>query len=111
MSYLHPPRVPGLMRSVDASTSTGPGTSFSVSPATRVAMQVVRPTTAAVATSVTVQGSMDGTNWVNLGAAQTFQTIGSSIYVSTGVYLVAAVRANVNAHTAVGPITVNLLTG
>lgn len=88
-------------------TSTGASAGYSLpAGATLAAMQVTRASTAAVATSVTLQGSLDGANWFNLGAAQTFQSTGVSIYVSTGSYATGWLRANVGAHSATGPISV-----
>lgn len=80
------------MISVAASTATGAGTSFPLdSPANLVAMQVVRPTNSTC--TVRIEGSIAGDTWVTLGAAQNFSSTGSTIYVSTGTYLVGKVRA------------------
>lgn len=91
-------------------TSTGPSASYTLShPSEKVAMQVTRTSTAAVATAVTLQGSIDGNNWISLGAQQTYSSTGTSIYVSTGNYLVGQIRANIDAHTATGAISVETI--
>jgi hypothetical protein len=95
------------MASVVNTTSTGPGTSFGIPTSDAVAISTVRTSTAAVATSVQAQGSLDGTNWYSLGAAQTYQTTGVTVYLTTGAFLTNFVRVNVGAHTATGPISVD----
>lgn len=82
------------MISVPASTATGPGTAFSLDrPAGTVAMEVVRPV--ASTATVRIEGSISGDSWVTLGAAQNFSSTGTTIYVSTGTFVVGWVRANV----------------
>lgn len=110
MSYVRSPSQSSPVVSLDATTSTGPGAAYGVPPTQLVATQVTRASTAAVATTVTVQGSIDGTNWFALGAQQSYTSTGSSVYVSTGTYLVSHVRANIGAHTATGPVTATILT-
>lgn len=91
-------------------TSTGPSASYTLShPSDLVAMQVTRTSTAAVATTVTLQGSIDGNNWVSLGAQQSYTSTGTSIYVSTGTYLVGQIRVTVGAHSATGAISVETI--
>lgn len=99
----------GSALSVDDTTSTGPGAATSVVPSDQVAISTLRTSTAAVATAVQAQGSLDGANWFPLGAAQSYQTTGVTVYLTTGAYLVTHVRANVNAHSATGPISVNIV--
>lgn len=94
------------MTSIDDTTSTGPGQSFDVPPVDTVAISTVRSSTAAVATQVQAQGSLDGTNWYSLGAAQTYQTTGVTVYLTTGTFLATHVRVNLDTHTATGPISV-----
>lgn len=99
------------MISVPASTATGPGTAFALErPASRVAMQVVRPLNSTC--TVRVEGSVAGDAWVTLGAAQNFSSTGSTIYVSTGTYLVGKVRANVVTNGSTNQdLTVHLIAG
>jgi hypothetical protein len=98
----------GLMKSIDDTTSTGAGTSFPVANAQTVALQVNAASTAAVATQVKVQGSLDGTNWVDIIAAQSYTSTGAVIKTSTGVFMVNHVRAVTTVHTATGAITAYL---
>ena len=96
------------MASVPATTVEGAGTEFPTVPYDTVAISVLRASTAAVATSIQAEGSLDGTNWFSLGAAQTYQTTGVTVYLTTGAFLTTYVRANVVAHTATGPVTVDI---
>jgi hypothetical protein len=80
--------------SVPASTATGAGRSFSLNaPATLVAMEVHRP--ASSTATVRVEGSVSGDHWVTLGASRNLSSTGTTIFVSTGSYVVGWVRANV----------------
>ena len=98
----------GTMATIPATTITGVGTGFGVVPMDTVAISTLRNSTAAVATAVIAQGSLDGTNWYNLGASQTYQTTGVTVYLATGAFLATYVRAELTAHTATGTISVDI---
>ena len=99
----------GLTQSVAATTATGAGTTISTPPTQTVAMQVTHTSTAATATDVKIEGSLDGTNWFDIGATQSFTTATTVVYVSTGTFVASLVRANVTAHTSTGTVTASLL--
>lgn len=99
----------GLTESVAATTATGAGTSISVPPTQLVAMQVTHGSTAAVATAVKIEGSLDGTNWFDIGAGQAYTAAATSVYVSTGTFIASVVRANVTAHTSTGTVSASLM--
>lgn len=98
----------GLLASVVATTATGAGTDFGCPPTQTVALQGTHTSTAAVATTVQIEGSLDGANWFNIGAAQSYATAATAIYVSTGSFVATVVRANVTAHTSTGTISASL---
>ena len=99
----------GSMATIPLTTATGAGTSFGVVPLDTVAISTLRTSTAAVATAVIAQGSLDGDNWYSLGASQTYQTTGVTVYLATGAFLATYVRANMTAHTATGTISVDIV--
>lgn len=101
-------QVRGPLPSIVNTTSTGAGTAFGVPSATKVAMQVVRASTAAVATQVKVEGSIDGDYWTDVIAAASYTSTGTDIVTSTGNFIVNKVRAVTVVHTATGPIDVTL---
>lgn len=90
-------------KSVAATTSTGPGSAIN-GVFTGAAVSVTRTSTGTV--TVQLQGSIDGTNYINLGASQTAAVAGTTIYRSTGTFLVAYLRALVTANAAPGAATV-----
>ena len=109
MSVSPPAQARGLMPSLVATTSTGAGTGFGVPPTQTVAMQVTAASTAAVGTDIQMEGSLDGSFWFNVGAAQTYTSTGVSVYVSTGVFVATSIRASVVVHTATGTIAASLV--
>ena len=98
----------GILNSVVDTTSTGVGASFSIVPTDTVAIQTLRNATAATGTEIQTQGSLDGSHWFSLGAAQTYATTGITVYLTTGAFLASFVRANVNLHTSTGAVTVDI---
>ena len=109
MSIGSPIQARGMMASVAATTATGAGTAFAVPPTQTVAMQVVHGSTAATATQVKIEGSLDGTNWFDIGGTQSYSAAGTSIYVSTGSFVTTNVRANVVVHAATGTVAASLV--
>ena len=111
MSISSPIQSRGTLTSVTATTATGAGTAFPTQPTQMVAMQVTAASTTAFFTQVQVkmEGSLDGTNWFDVGATQTYAAIGTSVYVSTGAFILTQMRANVVTHTATGTIEVSLV--
>lgn len=99
----------GLMASVVATTATGAGQAFGVQPTEKIAMQVTHTSTAAIATQVKLEGSFDETNWFDIGAAQSYNTAATSVYVSTGSFIATTIRANVTAHTSTGTVAASLV--
>lgn len=109
MSIGSPIKSRGLLASVAATTAVGAGTEFSVPTTEKVAMQVTHGSTAASATTVKIQGSLDGTNWFDIGGEQSFTTATTVVYVSTGTFVAQVVRANVTAHTSTGTVSAALV--
>lgn len=109
MTIGSPIQARGLLASVAATTATGAGTAFGVQPTEKVAMQVTAASTAATGTQVKIEGSLDGTNWFDVGGTQTYTSTGTSIYVSTGTFVATVVRANVVVHAATGTIAASLV--
>ena len=109
MSVSQPVQARGLLTSVAATTATGAGTVFGVPPTEKVAMQVTHGSTAATPTQVKMEGSLDGVNWFDIGAAQSYATAATSVYVSTGSFIATNIRANVTAHTSTGTVLVSLV--
>lgn len=91
------------LKSVAATTSTGPGTALKGA-FTSAGVSVTRTSTGTV--TVQLEGSVDGTTYVSLGASQTAAIAGTVIYRSTGTFLVSHIRARVTANTAPGAATV-----
>ena len=108
MNIHSPVQARGLLTSVAATTEVGAGTAFGVQPIEKVAMQVVHGSTAATPTQVKIEGSLDGTNWFDIGATQSYNTAATSIYVSTGSFVATVVRANVVVHAATGTVQAGL---
>jgi hypothetical protein len=90
-------------KSINASTAVAAGTRLSGA-FTAAGMSITRTSTGTV--TVQLQGSIDGSNWISLGAAQSGSTAGTAIYRSTGTFLVGHIRANMTAHAAPGAATV-----
>lgn len=109
MSIGSPIKSRGLLASVTATTATGAGTAFSVPATQTVAMQVTHGSTAASATTVKIQGSLDGDYWFDIGAEQSYATAATTVYVSTGTFVAQMVRANVTAHTSTGTVAASLV--
>lgn len=93
----------GITKKSVASTSTGAGTALAGA-FTSAGLSVTRTSTGTV--TVQLQGSVDGTNYVNLGASQTGATAATVIYRSTGTFLVGYLRALVTTNVAPGAATV-----
>ncbi len=99
----------GSMATIPATTVEATGAEFGVVPLDTVAISTLRASTAAVASAVIAQGSLDGSNWFDLGASQEYQTTGVTVYLATGPFLVTYVRAELTAHTATGTVSVDIV--
>lgn len=96
----------GGRRSITTSTSTGVGGVLN-GVFTAAAMSITRTSTGTV--TVQMEGSIDGTNYVNIGAANSVATAGTVIVRSTGSFLVSYLRPRVTANAAPGAVTISIL--
>lgn len=97
------PRLSLSHKSVVNTTSTGPGTSMKGN-FRAASIQVTRTSTGIV--TAQMEGSLDGTNWTNLGAAATAAVAGTVLSATTGAFLVTHLRATLTTHAAVGKATI-----
>ena len=93
----------GVIKSLNASTAVGAGAAFDLQAGyTTFSVQVLD--TASTNLEVNLQGSLDGTNWANLGSTALYTSTAGSIVKSTSSVPVQYVRLNLitqNASTAV----------
>lgn len=86
----------GALRLIGPTTATGVSSVASITPVLRVTAQVVGATTGATGT-VSVQGSLDGANFMNAIAATTFRTGTTGTFItSTSTHLFTNLRANLS---------------
>ena len=86
----------GALRLIGPTTATGVSDPASISPVQTVTAQVVAATTAVTGT-FSVQGSLDGTGFVNAIAATTFLTGTTGTFVtSTSTHIFTNLRVNLS---------------
>jgi len=94
-------------RTLKAATSTGPGEPVFFRDSEQTVWAQV---TASGTATVRLQGSIDGSNWVNLGtAASTFSSPSGTVISATAPFPVAAARAVVTALGSTSTISASLV--
>lgn len=95
---------PYHVRSVTATTSTGPGAGVLKGLFSQASYQVTRTSTGNV--GVRLEGTLGSTNWVAISAATTAATAGTVLVRSTMSFLVTQIRARITTHAGPGAVTV-----
>ena len=99
-----------MARSISNSSSTGNGEVVYFNPPVQfVTAQVSTPSGSTAAGSFLVEGSIDGANWTTVIGASTFATTRIVSAGSSTSNLYSALRAQLSAHSAGAPVTVNIL--